>query len=84
MLYALPLEILSMILEYGSRYLKFIREIILIAEFRQLLRYCCYDHDSNDSDDSDDSNNSDDSDDSSDVEYNSPSDENDLEYRDSP
>ena len=59
------------LLERGSRYLKFTREIILIAEFRQLLRHRCQDHDSDDSDDEYD-------------EYDSSSDENDLEYRESP
>ncbi|KAJ5300161.1 hypothetical protein N7508_007404 [Penicillium antarcticum] len=54
-----------------SRYLKFTREVILIAEFRQLLRYRCHDHDSDDSDDSN-------------VEYDSSSDETELEYQEIP
>jgi hypothetical protein len=58
----------------GARYLKFTREIILVAEFHQLLRYRCHDYDSDDSDDwSDDG----------EVEYDSHRDENDLEYRES-
>lgn len=75
------------LLERSSRYLKFTREIILIAEFRQLLRHRCHDHDSDDSDDPDGSDGSDgsgDSDDGNEVEYDSSSDENDLEYRESP
>ncbi|KAJ5882317.1 uncharacterized protein N7529_000989 [Penicillium soppii] len=54
------------LLDRGSRYLKFTREVILIAEFRQLLRHRCHDHDSDDSDDSN-------------VEYDSSSDETELE-----
>ncbi|KAJ6069153.1 hypothetical protein N7499_011040 [Penicillium canescens] len=59
------------LLDRGSRYLKFTREVILIAEFRQLLRYRCHDHDSDDSDDSN-------------VEYDSSSDETELVYQEIP